>query len=423
MNFKMCLAFAALAFLVCLFSVYNQSLDDKRTTILEENIASNYMWAFTEASEALEDFGVTEYDLLRYNVATLTARMQHVYGTSQSSDCTTKNVVLSFDGQQKSKLPEIEAMKIQLFANDFENNGDGNPFFSPHDEEEFVYRFGSNARAYWGSFPQNGGEVMVAAKFLANFGIESREDAIGKHIVITIDTDTVPLVDATVCGVLTDEYYELSSRVENLLCPYVVTHVDNPIFQQNDVNLEARYMYHLHDWLDSSLESDLTEFVYETSVQYGAGAMLIRVEKLNQIMEVANALYFVIGAALIIGLVLTVYLMIDKYVKAFCRTSGVCATLGITRRDTYLLLALQILLIALLAIPLAIVMTTLGYMLITKLVLLVTNIELSATVAQIVVMLAVGIGVVLAVAAVFSLYVISKLHKRDIRSLLHTEVN
>lgn len=421
MNAKMCIAFATLAFLVCLFTVYNSSLTDRRAEMHEESVSANYIWSTHDAEEYLQqEYGITDYTVYTYKVAGLRNRMYTVHGDNAPT-CTTNYIILNYDGTDYRKLEGKTSRIVYLYTVDLQTDPSGQAFFTPAFQEEWKYRFDIDS-PFLGHLPNSGNEVAISARMLAAFDIDPT-DAIGKHISGRIDNDTLNLFDATICGIILDEYYDLSGVKIDTLCPDIITHVDNPFFNTYyGKYLETKYMYFLNAWPDIDAD-DLFSMSVNDDMRYTGYSMYANLKALDQVMTLANTLYIVIGIALIVGLVLTVYLMIDKYIKVYSRTSGVCASLGMTRRSIYTMLIMQIFLLVVLAVPIAVVMTAVGYIVITKLVRMATGIQMGSSIGQISAMLSIGIGAVLLIASIFTFYVIHKLKRRNIRAMLNVNID
>lgn len=420
MNAKMCIAFASLAFLVCLFTVYNTSLSDRRYEMRQENISGNFIWSDHNATNLLNEYDFDEYDTYTCKIASLGARMVAVHGDNAPS-CTTKYVVLNFDGQKLRKEEDASSITVYLHAVDSSMSEGESTFFTPLMQQSLKYKFNLDS-PFVGVFPNDESEVMISVRILKSYGIDvsNPQALIGKSLSARIDGDNVDLFDATICGVILDEYYTLTGIAEQMLRPDVITHENNPFFRY--VSLERRYMYCFSEWLDIDAEV-LKDICINNRVLYGAQSMYTRLKALDQVMRLANTLYIVIGSALIVGLILTVYLMIDKYIKVYSRTSGIYSSLGMTRRSIYLTLFMQIFLIVVMAIPMSIVMTAVGYTVITKLVQMATGIAMSSSLGQISAMLSLGIASVLLVAIVFTVYVVHRLKGKSIKKLLNSTVD
>ena len=408
-NVKMCLSFACLAFLICLFSVYNQSLTARTAETYEEAISGNYFWSETDRENLLKQYGYTGYTRYTFRVMSLTERMQTVYNDENAPSCTTKYVRLTYNGQTYSKLEGKSSYPVTLYTD--------NPF-NDNDNRALRKLYGIDSPLI-GRMPENEDEAIVAAHILVNYGIDP-EEAIGKQIIVAIDGDTEPLFSATICGVIHEEYYSLIGHHNGVIYPCFILHEGNPVFNKGKVLV--RYIYLFSDWFNADVE-DLTELQYNRNFRYGAFGIYGQLNNLNKIQQIANTLYSIIGSALIVGLVLTIYLMIDKYLRVYSRTSGILLTLGMRRREVYRLLLIQIILICIIAIPIAVGLTAFSYSVITSIVLRITSIKMSSTVVQISSMLALGIGAVTLIALCFFVYIKHKLKKRTVKQLLNTVVS
>lgn len=408
-NVKMCLSFACLAFLICLFSVYNRSIDSITKETYDAAISGNYFWSASERHGLLDEQGYTGYTMYTYRVAGLSERMQRVYKDKNAPSCTTRYLRFTFDGATYIKLEGEPWYEVALFTD--------NPF-NENDNKALQSAYGIDSPVI-GRMPENADEVVIRARVLESYGIVP-DEAIGKQITATIDGDSSPLFSATVCGLIREEYYTLSGHTSAVIYPNFILHEDSLVFKTEIPT--KRYIYLFSQWLNFDREV-LSDLYYGKNFRYAGVGMYNQLTILKSIHQLANTLYYIIGTGLIVGMILTIYLMIDKYIRVYSRMSGIFLTLGMRRRQVYLLLLMQIILICLIAIPIAIAMTAFSYTVITAIVFKATSIKMSSSVAQISAMLSLGIGAVTLIATCFYGYIRRKLKKRTVKRLLNSVVN
>lgn len=409
-NFKMCLSFACLAFLICLFNIYNNSLTAKTKAMYEENISGNYFCSSSDKSQLLEEYGYTGYKSYTFGLLNLESKMKQVFNTTTALSCSTKYVTVSYNGKTYTQLEGKNAYSIRITPD--------NPF-NPNDVRALRTIHGLNSPVK-GAIPRNESEGAVSALVLSSYGLDP-EEVLGKQLVFTINTDSAPLMTITVSGIIREEYYKLTGHsTSSAICPNFILHQDNPVFGMG--KLSTRYVYYYNDWfnVDTDILKDLT---YNQGCTYGALGVYGSIVNLGNIRQIANTLYTVIGSGLIVGLILTIYLMIDKYVRVYSRMSGILMTLGMRKRQVYALLLMQIVLICIIAVPLSVALTAVCYSIITSLVYRMTSIKLSSSVGQISAMLSLGLGAVILIASIFFTYLLLKLRKRSVKRLLNTLVD
>lgn len=83
---------------------------------------------------------------------------------------------------------------------------------------------------------------------------------------------------------------------------------------------------------------------------------------INTIQVLTKRLFSIVWIALFIGILLTIYLLMAKYVKVFSRSSGILITCGISKKDLYKLLYIQLLMLSFFALLIAFIMTISGFL-------------------------------------------------------------
>lgn len=410
-NAKMCISFACLASLVCMFLIYNQALTARRDEMYGEAISGNYFWSASErtAESLLEEREFTDYTKYTYRVFSLSDRMKQVYNRENAPACTTRYVDMTIDGQTYKKPENFSSLEVALITD--------NPF-NPLDSRALQVKFGIDSPLI-GRMPESADEVVIAQRVFANYGIDVA-GVLGKQITATIDGDSSPVFTATVCGIIRDEYFYIAGHGWDVISPNFILHPDSHALSGQA--LSARYIYYFDDWIKADTE-DLRDLYYNKALRYGAYGQYSNLQNLDKIQVLANSFYIIIGTSLIVGLVLTVYLMIEKYVKVYSVSSGILLTLGMGRKSVYMLLLLQVIMICIIAIPIAVGITAAGYSIITSIVQRVTSIKMASSILQISGMLALGILAVLFFAGCFFAYVIHKLRGRSIKQLLNSIID
>ena len=137
----------------------------------------------------------------------------------------------------------------------------------------------------------------------------------------------------------------------------------------------------------------------------------------------ASNLYIIVGSALVVGLILTIFLMIDKYMKVFSRSGGIMLSLGIRRYHLYALLLIQLLMLCAIAIPISFGLTVLGYHVINFVVRWATGINLALSILRIIAIFGLGVAVVVVIALGFFALATLRLRHRTIKQFLSAEVN
>ncbi len=419
-NLKMAFVFACLAFLFCLFTGYNRAIGDERERMVGGAVSQNYILYSASNSKgipknykALEEKYCAPYctpeaieNPISYAYLGFATRMSATLGHMITTGIA-RYLAVTVDG--KGVSPQDDT--FLLYA------ADTNFPFSENDYKELEYRFGTREILY-GEFPEKEGEVALSEPFLLNYGL-GKED-IGKHVSLQITGEEKPFFEGTLTGVIAKEFFELtghSAAYSGLHLPSIFFPEDDPLFK--GVGSGISYYYPCEPIEDE----DLIDEMYTLGFNFAGKLFVSTVHNIDNIQVLANTLYVIIGSSLGVGLVLTVFLMMGKYMKVFARSSGIFMTFGMPRGSLNLLLLAQLLILAAITVPVSAVLTVAGYYVIGLLMNTATGVSLTITAAKLAGMLALGILVVAAITLLTFAYMAFRLRKRSVRELLVTEVN
>ncbi len=417
MNLKLCFTFACLAFLICLFTVYNAAIDRKRTEYIESSYSSNfiltqYSSTVTKLQELCDDCGHVEH-YVYHNFNPLVTRL---YGYGGVYNATTAYLVLEVDGKQYSAT---KAITVSTGAHTEDK------YFTEEDYAELKANLGLDSFFLEGGYPKKD-EVAIAPAVLEAYQLKP-EDVYGKMLTVYLKDPREgkpPLIaqySAKVCGIIREESLRLSGHGDAHTRPYFLMSYENDFVKTTTF---SRYRLYLNEWPDvQDVDTWFEELLSDTTLNYAGKTSVTRVNALNGLQVLSSNLYIIVGSALIIGLVLTVFLMIDKYVKVFCRTGGILMTFGMRRSTLFLLLFFELLILCFLAIPIALILTTGGYFAINAIVKYLTAISLGISLRRIAGIFFLGIGAVTGLAMIFFAYAAIRLRSRPIKELLRTSLD
>lgn len=176
----------------------------------------------------------------------------------------------------------------------------------------------------------------------------------------------------------------------------------------------------LDDWPDE--ETTLEWFAMAPNT-YAGLTYVAKIDSLTSIQTLASNVYIIIGSTLIVSLILTIFLMIDKYIKVLSRFGGILLSAGLPQNKLSLLLLVQLLILCVFAMPLAFILTFGGYYVINTLIRIVTKISLALSAIQIVTTLFIGIAIVIIIALTFFAYGLFHMRKKTIKQLLTVTVD
>ncbi len=419
MNFKLCFVFSCLAFLICLFTGYNASLAGKREEIVRFSVSAQYVAVSSGSPKSFPyDFTEEHFPGQEGTGYYRSSLYMFVNNVQQNNINTTLCRYISFFADGEELAPADDTFRLNCYSANFP--------FTEDDKAELLARTGSD-ECLIGRRPETENEIVLAETMLKNYGLG--RDALGSEIAVQIKGASSPLLTGTLVGIVKEEYYTLTghSGWSGHHLPIMMVCENHPLYQRN-------YTYTVYFRLGRLYTRSEMKALYEDAeerfgtgwagfVAYGGAEQSTTLWMLDNILTLANTLYIIIGSALAVGLVLTVFLMIDKYVKVFARKGGILMASGLSRRGLFAVLIAQLLLLGLFTVPLSVFLTGAGYIVVGVVMKLATGVAMEITVGRLAVMLTVGLAAVMLIAAAFFTYMTFRIRKKTVKELLVTEVN
>ncbi len=411
MNVKMCLTFACLAFLICLFTVYNAAINQRKTEFERDSASANLMitQSATAASLIEERWPNAKKDL--YYLHNFSSDISARFGVGGKFLGDSSFFVLEVEGEQYAASKSVSFCTV---AHPEE------AYFTQGDQTELESRFGESSFFLTGEYPAEKEDIALGLPLLEAYRLEP-DDVMGKTISVYLKDprDGKPPLSfqfsGKVSGVVREEFYSLTGHKDTNMRPSFFMRYENDFFKDKRL---VRYRYILPDWPTYEEYRTWKQSFTDTTFLYAGLTSVDKVDVLNSLQILATNLYIIVGSALGVGLVLTVFLMIDKYIKVFARSGGILLSVGMRRSQLFGLLFLQLFLLCVAAIPLSFVFTIGGYFVINLLVKWITDISLSIAFRKLVKMLFLGVLVVIGIAFAFFAYAIICIRNRTIKDYL-----
>ena len=413
MNLKICFTF-------CLFTVYNAAINEREEAFTRGSASANLI--ITQSSKTL-DFFHEELKTFAledvYYGRSYNTLISERYGVGGKYSGDTSFYTLEVDGKAYNASKVINFTSI-VHPED--------KYFTEADRIELKENFGKDSFFSMGHYPATPEEIAVSPIMLEAYGLEGK-DVMGKMLTVYLKDPRegydplYKLYSYTVCGIIDEDVYSLTGHASNTNTRPVV------LFQHENEHAGGshfvRYRLYLKDWPDADKMIEWREHFagVDESYSYLGFGYVQKANALARIQILATNLYIIVGAALIVGLVLTIFLMIDKYMKVFSRSSGILMTLGLRRSQLYLMLGMQLFILCVLAVPVAFLLTAGGYYVINLLVKWVTNVALGISIGKLISMLLAGIATVIALSLIFFVYALFKFRVKTIKDYLTTEVD
>lgn len=404
-NFKVCFAFAALAFLVCLFTVYNNGLIARKEALASQYTSGNSLYYFW-GNKNVRNYVDEHFDVdvhTSYNVVQYKQRIGEVNGIGEPPYPNLEYFELIIGGETRAPDMNEVGDVDHVYGSVFSTNVIGD-----WDKEEALKSFG-RYELVDGKYPSEG-EILIGYYAAKAFGITKAD--YGKDIALRVAGDEDILFERKLCGTVEENYYKVCAHKSIGRGGFFAEEGD-PIFEDAE-NLRYDY-WHLAEWPDDVTAEGATRI----GIKYVDSVTLYLIVNADRVQKLGSNLYIMIGSGLIIALILTVFTMVDKYVKVFSRTAGILSVSGMENKRLIALFLLQLLLICAVAFPLAAVMTVGGYYIINIVVgAFRSGLAFSITEGMLIETFALGIAVVLATALVFFFLCMFRLARKSVNDML-----
>lgn len=393
---KIAIAFACLIFLVCLFSSYAIALTQSQQSIMDESASANYYISY----EPMEIEGADENILYHFDFTE--------YNVGYNIGIYAEEVLVTADGGEH-KFREDDYADIIIYG--------GETLFTKNDAAELHTRFGLDSFII-GAMPQRDGEILLSYSFLEWYNLS--EDIIGKQIELSLEYGGTVILSATVSGIIKSEYNKLSGHTDEdeQVVPSIFVY-GQPQAVEGVYGVEKLYMYSLSSW-QTSAEVEAIEKQYNCT--FAGYAVIDEIELVQDLQFICINLFIIIGISLGIGLILMIFIMVDRLVRTFCRDGGIYLTCGLSGHELNKLLYLIVFLVSLFAVILAIILTICGFFAIRAAIKEYFSFTVAVTFPTAVALFAAGIAIVFAVAAVFCLFAVKRIRKNTIKQLLTTKI-
>ena len=302
----------------------------------------------------------------------------------------------------------------QDFYEEFEvYSFNNNKLFTTIDFVEAKARFNSD-NLIIGHYPKNTDEILLSYDFVKAFGFS--EDILGSIISFEINKNNFPLLsNKKVVGLLNENYCSLAGHNQvYTVRPFVVVHSDYILPSETTENIDYN-MYVLKDWARDDI---INLFEKEYNARYVGNSIKNNLQNISDMKEFAFAIFLLLGCTLLAGLVLIIYLVINKFAQMFLRNSGILLASGISNKKLYSLLLLQLLWASLIAYVLSIILIIGGIYLLSFAMQMAFYLTLKISFTTILLMLIISIASSFVLVLALYMFVILKLKNKSIREFL-----
>ena len=397
--FKLISAFVALMFLLTIFTTFSIAITDKYAEIKSKTVSSNYALSDVELDA---DKISCEYHSESINAIDISSRSQELFGTALDF-IATQRLALVIDGTTyKSNSEQFVTLysseKWQIFTdNDFAELG-------TKDTEQLLT----------GRFPNAENEVVLSQEFLHSYNIS--QDIIGQEIQIVSARfqDRVVLKDVVVCGILTAAYSDLTGHANHgvYFSPSILVSADN-----EDIGIypqEELYINSFSDWLT---DSDI-EYLTSINARYIGQDSISKIEYVSNLQLIHQQIVLYVGISLICGIILTIFLILEKLCSATAKNSAMLMTIGTSNRQLMLIYIIQLALANLIALVISCPVSIGVFEIINYLLSNTMNVRLSISAPLFLNLIGVGFACIIGLTLIATIYLVIRTRNKQIRELM-----
>ena len=397
--FKLISAFVALMFLLTIFTTFSIAITDKYAEIKNKTVSSNYALSYVELEA---DKLSCDYHSESIKSIDISSQSKELFGTALDY-ITTQQLALSLDGNTYKSSSEqtvtiYSGEEWQIFTdNDFAELG----VYAP---EQFLV----------GSFPNAENEIVLSQEFLDSYNIS--QDIIGQKIQIVSARfqDRVILKDMVVCGILTEAYSNLTGHANKgyYFSPSILVSADNDfisMYPQNEL-----YINSFSDWL---ADSDI-EYLQSIKARYIGQDSISQIEYVSNLQMIHQQIVLYVGISLICGIILTIFLILEKLCTSTAKNSAMLLSVGTNNRQLLLIYIIQLAVANLIALAISCPVSIGVFEIINYLLDNTLNVRLSISVPLFFNLIGVGFACIAALTLIATLYLIIRLRNKQIRDLM-----
>lgn len=292
--------------------------------------------------------------------------------------------------------------------------------FTKNDYISLKARFGLDTFIF-GAMPEKGDEILISEAMLEMYGLTT-EAVLNKRIEFCRADNGLPVMEeATVSGVIRKEYYELAGHsFDSNFSPCVY------LTESNTLGLEPpgkANVYCLEEFqTKETVLGWLNDGLIDSESNYAACGLISGIEFINRLQNITLRIFSVLGVLICAGILFTVYLLMDKYLKYFTKSGGILSMCGITQRQLNIVMYIQILVFTVIAAIISAVFVIVAYELLGNILQWYIVGELTGGVGYLFMLFGIGIAAVLITSSVIFAFNYCATRKRTVKECLDTRV-
>lgn len=368
LNARIIIALSVFMFIISLFSVFYVSTGIMYGSYPAERVSSNYIFSIEEIIDLPKGTQVSAIKTGDYS-----SRLINLFGEKQQGQAypyylNCSYVKLELEGKKYEYYRGNSFSYLNAYSHGFNVYAWDENFFTENDYAELKLRFGLDSFII-GELPQTSNEILVSAEMLQWYGLQP-EDILGKQVTFNYwynvvlgeeKTDYGPIWEPfTVTGVIRQEYYQLYGHnpldppyVWWFCYPSVVMMPSAEVFSDVENYGATFYRYSFNDWH--------RDRGYESRDDYCGSGVIGFLNRVDRVQSIMLTLFLVLGICLGGGMLLTIYLLTDKFIRHFARNGGTLLAGGLSERQLKISVLIQVLFLCLIAMVASFALTAFAY--------------------------------------------------------------
>lgn len=370
LNARIVVTLSVFMFLISLFSVFYASTGIMYESYPAERVSTNYIFSREVITDLPAGTQVTEIKTGEYSSRLISILGENHKGQMSSYNLASTRVRLELEGKEYIYHRGNVFSYTNSYTSGFNVYSWDENFFTENDYSELELRFGLDCIVI-GETPKASDEILLSAEMLKWYGLQP-DDVLGKQVSFNYSFNPViggEIIDYgpiwerqfTVTGVIREEYYQLYGHspldpplwIGWFSFPSVFMMPDAEAFNEIENYGAIFYMYSFNDWH--------RDRGYESREDYcGCGVLWVR-NRIDRIRNIMSTLFLVLGICLGGGMLLTIYLLTDKFMRHFARNGGTLLAEGLSERQLKISVLVQILFLCLIAMFISFALTAFVY--------------------------------------------------------------
>ncbi len=392
---KLLCEFVALIFLVSVFAMFSISVTEKQESLLNKNVSSNYIISTSAFSNGTTP-NITWSEILKVDDADVLSKMD-----LEASFLSAVRLNVIVDNNRHTYDGDLG--EVQIYSDDEWD------IFLETDFEELGTDKNDLSRFLLGRFPQKANEIVVAHAFLQWFGLD--ESVLNKEITVTskYDESKVLIRNAVVCGILTEDFCNLSGHNYEFAyySPAILVHSQSELL--TEFASEKIFVGSLDSWPS---EKDAEQLLPENT-RYAGYSFLQQAVTVGKIQTVLNAVITYVATAIVFALLISIFVSLVKLREAMYQNSAMLLMIGLNHSQLTKTFVIQFAFVFTLSFVLAALFTVCAFFGLNEVLSMIFSVTLSFSFAGFIGVFAIAFFMVCILALLIICFFAQTMYKRS----------